>query len=220
MITPRERVLGRIADHLCERRPGHPLRVAVDGITASGKTTLARELTAAVASMGRPAAHLTMDGFHNPRVVRHRLGRDSADGYYTDAYDFTSFERLVLEPLGPGGDRKYRERIIDLRSDTPLSEPPVEAPEDMILIVDGSFLQRELTWDEVVFVDTPFEVARDRGTRRDTELLGGLEQAGRAFDQRYHAAGRRYLTEVGPADRATVVLGNADVANPVLIRIG
>ena len=211
-------MLGRIADHLVAL--GRPLRVAVDGITASGKTTLARELTAAVAARGRSAAHLSMDGFHNPRVVRHRQGRDSADGYYADAYDFTSFSRLVLEPLGPGGDRKYRERIIDLGSDTVLDEPPVVAPDDLILVVDGSFLQRDLEWDEVIFVDTPFEIARERGTRRDTELLGGLEQAERAFDQRYHAASRRYLDEVGPARKATVVLGNADVANPVLRRIG
>jgi uridine kinase len=220
MITSRGRVLGRIADHLAARFPGHPLRVAVDGITASGKTTLARELTACLIDRGRAAAHLSMDGFHNPRAVRHRQGRDSADGYYADAYDFASFSRLVLEPLGPGGDRKYRQLIIDLASDTPIDEPPVEAPEDLVLVVDGSFLQRDLEWDEVVFVDTPFEVARDRGTRRDTELLGGLEQAERAFDQRYHAASRRYLEEVGPAGRASVVLGNADVANPVLRRIG
>jgi uridine kinase len=218
MITPRDRVLGRIADHLVAALPGHPLRVAVDGITAAGKTTLARELAAAVSARGRAAAHLSMDGFHHPRAIRHRQGRDSADGYYADAYDFASFQRLVLDPLGPGGDRKYRERIIDLASDTPIDEPPVEAPE--VLVVDGSFLQRELTWDEVVFVDTPFEVARDRGTRRDTELLGGLEQAQRAFDQRYHAASRRYLDEVRPAASATVVVGNADVANPVLRRIG
>jgi uridine kinase len=220
MITLRDRVLGRIADHLAQRRAGHPLRVAVDGITASGKTTLARELTAAVAARGRSAAQLSMDGFHHPRAVRHRLGRDSAEGYYLDAYDFASFSRLVLEPLGPGGDRKYRERIIDLHSDTPISEPPVLAPDDLVLVVDGSFLQRELEWDEVVFVDTPFEVARDRGTRRDAELLGGSEQARRAFDQRYHAACRRYLDEVGPAALASVVLGNEDVANPVLRRIG
>ncbi|WP_188136009.1 gamma-glutamylcyclotransferase [Lentzea indica] len=220
MIKARDRVLGRIADHLVSVRPGHPLRVAVDGITAAGKTTLARELAAAVVSRGRPAVHLSMDGFHNPRAVRHRMGRDSADGYYADAYDFVSFSRLVLEPLGPDGDRKYRQRIIDLPSDTPIDEPQVLAPEDLVLVVDGSFLQRELVWDEVVFVDTPFDVARDRGTRRDTELLGGLDQAQRAFDQRYHAASRRYLDEVGPAARASVVLGNSDVANPVLRRIG
>ncbi|WP_086666785.1 gamma-glutamylcyclotransferase [Lentzea kentuckyensis] len=218
MITSRDRVLGRIADHLVAL--GRPLRVAVDGITASGKTTLARELTAAVASRGRSAAHLSMDGFHNPRAIRHRQGRDSADGYYADAYDFAAFARLVLEPLGPGGDRKYRERIIDLHSDAAVDESPVIAPDDLVLVVDGSFLQRDLEWDEVVFVDTPFEIARARGTRRDTELLGGLEQAERAFDQRYHAASQRYLDEVGPAARASIVLGNADVANPVLRRIG
>ncbi|GGM72296.1 uridine kinase [Lentzea pudingi] len=218
VITSREQVLGRIADHLVGQ--GRPLRVAVDGITASGKTTLARELTASVAARGRSAAHLSMDGFHNPRAVRHRQGRDSADGYYLDAYDFAAFSRLVLEPLGPGGDRRYRERIIDLRSDTPIDEPPVQAPDDLVLVVDGSFLQRELEWDEVVFVDTPFAVARERGSRRDADLLGGLEKAQRAFDQRYHAASRRYLDEVGPADRASVVVGNEDVAHPVLRRIG
>ncbi|MDX8051127.1 gamma-glutamylcyclotransferase [Lentzea sp. BCCO 10_0798] len=218
MITPRERLLGRIADHLVGL--GRPLRVAVDGITASGKTTLARELTAAVTARGRSAAHLSMDGFHHPRAVRHRQGRDSADGYYLDAYDFGAFSRLVLEPLGPGGDRRYRERIIDLRSDTALDEPPITAPDDLVLVVDGSFLQRELKWDEVVFVDTPFEVALERGTRRDRELLGGLKQAQRAFGQRYHAASRRYLDEVGPAERASVVVGNEDVAHPVLRRIG
>jgi uridine kinase len=222
MITasPRDRVLGRIADHLASVRPGRPVRVAVDGITAAGKTTLARELTAAVVSRGRPAAHLSMDGFHHPRAIRHRQGRDSADGYYADAYDFASFSRLVLEPLGPGGSRRYRQRIIDLASDTAIDEPPVLGAEDLVLIVDGSFLQRDLTWDEVVFVDTPFEVAHERGTRRDTSLLGGLDQARRAFEQRYHAASRRYLDEVGPADRASVVVGNSDIANPVLRRIG
>lgn len=218
MITSREQVLGRIADHLVGQ--GRPLRVAVDGITASGKTTLARELTALVAARGRSAAHLSMDGFHHPRAIRHRLGRSSAEGYYLDAYDFAAFSRLVLEPLGPGGDRRYRERIIDLRSDTPIDEPPVPAPDDLVLVVDGSFLQRELEWDEVVFVDTPFAVARERGSRRDAELLGGLEKAQQAFDQRYHAASRRYLEEVGPAERASIVVGNEDVERPVLRRIG
>lgn len=216
----RERVIARIADHLTSSGPDGPLRVAVDGITAAGKTTLARELAAAVASRGRPAAHLSMDGFHHPRAVRHRQGRESADGYYLDAYDFPSFRRLVLDPLGPGGDRRYRERIIDLRADTPIDQPPVLAAPNLVLVVDGSFLQRDLTWDEVVFVDTGFAVARTRGSARDATLLGGLAEAERAFDQRYHAASRRYLAEVSPASKATVVVGNDDVTQPVLRRIG
>jgi uridine kinase len=216
------RVLGRIADHLVARRTTHPLRVAVDGVTAAGKTTLARELVAAVAARGRAAIHLSMDGFHHPRAHRHRRGRDSAAGYYADAYDFPAFARTVLDPLGPGGDRRYRTRIIDLVSDTAVDEPPVTAAEDAVLIVDGSFLQRDLAgrWDEVVFADTALDVAHSRGTRRDADAFGGIEQAARAYEQRYHAASRRYLDEVDPRAGATIVVGNDDIARPVLHRIG
>jgi len=213
-------VLGRVADHLIARQVGHPLRVAVDGITAAGKTTLARELAAAVAARGRPAAHLSMDGFHHPRVHRHRQGRDSATGYYEDAYDFPTFTRTVLTPLGPGGDRRYRRRIIDLAADIPVDEPPVTATEDTVLVVDGSFLQRDLTWDEAVFVDTAFAVARDRGTRRDADAFGGITAAESAYDVCYHAASCCYLTEVDPAANATIVIGNDDPAHPELRRIG
>jgi uridine kinase len=218
----RDRVIGRIADHLVARRPGHPLRVAVDGVTAAGKTTLAREVAAAVTARGRPAIHLSMDGFHHRRAHRHRLGRDSATGYYQDAYDFTTFARTVLVPLGPGGDRAYRTRIIDLASDTPLEEPTTIAPADAVLVVDGSFLQRDLAhlWDEVVFADTSLAVARDRGTRRDADAFGGIEAAVQAYDNRYHAASRTYVAEVDPATRATVVVGNDDLERPVLRRIG
>lgn len=219
----REHVIGRIADYLTTRQPGHPLRVAVDGITASGKTTLARALATAVAEHGRRAVHLSMDGFHHPRAHRHRQGRDSAIGYYQDAYDFPAFARSVLVPLGPGGDHRYRSRIIDLASDEKIDEPSVTAPADAVLVVDGSFLQRhELAglWDEVVFADTSFPLARQRGTRRDTKLFGNLAQAEQAFDNRYHAACRRYLAEVDPASHATIVVGNDDFDHPVLRRIG
>lgn len=220
MGAARDRVLGRIADHLAARLVGHPLRVAVDGITAAGKTTLAGELADAVAARGRPAVHLSMDGFHHPRAHRHRQGRGSATGYYEDAYDFPAFARTVLEPLGPGGDRRYRARIIDLAADTPVDDQPRTAAEDTVLVVDGSFLQRDLgaLWDEVVFVDTAFDLARDRGTHRDAAAFGGVEQAGRAYDERYHAASRRYVTEVGPMTRATIVVGNDECL--VLRRVG
>ncbi|MGW7459931.1 hypothetical protein [Streptomyces sp. NPDC054797] len=219
----RDQVIGRIADHLAARDPGHPLRVAVDGITAAGKTTLARALASAVAGRGRPAIHLSMDGFHHPRAHRHRQGRDSAVGYYQDAYDLPAFARTVLTPMGPGGDRRYRGRIIDLASDRQIDEPPATAPAQAVLIVDGSFLQRsELAhlWDEVVFADTSFPVARRRGTTRDAALFGGLEQAENAFDHRYHAACRQYLAEADPATRASIVIGNDDVDHPELRRIG
>ena len=133
------------------------MRVAVDGITAAGKTTLANELAEAVTQRGRVAVRLSMDGYHHRRAHRYRQGRDSGDGYYEDAYNFPDSTRLVLIPLGPGGSREYRQHIIDLASDEPIDEPPIRTPSNAILIVDGSFLQRpELRphWDVAVFVHT------------------------------------------------------------------
>jgi hypothetical protein len=164
-----------------------------------------------------------MDDFHHRRAHRYRQGRDSAVGYYRDAYDVDALARLVLVPLGPGGDGRYAGRVLDLHSDTPVDEPPIDAPDDAVLIVDGTFLQRaELfgLWDEMIFVDTSFSVARDRATRRDAEIFGGVDQTARAVDTRYHAAARLYLDEIDPAERATIVIGNDHVEHPVLRRIG
>jgi uridine kinase len=222
-VSTRSRVIARIADHLAALDPAHTLRVAVDGITAAGKTTLAAELTAAVAAAGRPAVHLSMDGFHHPRAHRYRQGRDSAVGYYEDAYDVTAFAREVLLPLGPGGDGAYRSRVLDLATDETVDEPRVPAPAGGVLVVDGSFLQhRELAglWDEVVFVDTGFAVARERGALRDADQFGGPGAALLAYDRRYHAACRLYLDGVDPAGRAGTVVGNDDVTAPVLRRLG
>jgi uridine kinase len=219
----RPKIVERVADHLVAQRVGHTLRVGVDGISAAGKSTFALELVAAVRARGRPAIHLSMDDFHHERAHRYRQGRDSAVGYYHDAYDFDALAKLVLFPLGPGGDGRYTARVLDLQNDTAFDEPPIDAPEHGVLIVDGTFLQRaELAglWDETVFVDTSFSVARDRAIRRDAEIFGGVDQAARAVDNRYHAAARLYLDEFDPAEQATIVLGNDHVEHPVLCRIG
>jgi len=219
----RAKVVGRVADHLVARRPGHPLRVAVDGVTAAGKTTLADELAAALRDRGRPAVRLSMDGYHHRRAHRYRQGRSSAIGYYQDAYHLTRFADLVLTPLGPGGNGRYVPAILDLASDEPLQPEPVVVTPETALVVDGTFLQRrELAgrWDEVVFVDTDLDQARARGVARDRDLLGGALAADAAYTDRYHAACRIYLDEVRPAAQASILIDNNFLDQPVLRRIG
>ncbi|WP_037149060.1 hypothetical protein [Rhodococcoides fascians] len=192
---------------------GHPLRVAIDGVTASGKSTCARWLVNAIAAQGRPAIHVTMDGFHHRREHRYRQGRASAAGYYRDAYDFGALCTYVLIPLGPNGSGEIRRRIIDLATDEPVDDPLEPVPSDAIVVVDGTFLHRPPLpdyWDYTVFIDTPMDVARARGVVRDANALGGEAAAGMAFDQRYHAACRIYLDEVEPRARATRVLPSID----------
>ena len=211
-----------MADLLVAIPVAHPTRVAVDGITASGKTTFADDVAEAVRARGRTCLHVTMDGFHNPRAVRYRQGRESAAGYYEDAYDFAALRRVLLDPLGPGGDRAFRVGILDLANDVPLDLPAVVAAPDLVLVVDGSFLQRpELgdAWDAVVFLQCGFAIARARGAARDADLLGSVEAADRLFDIRYHAAGRRYVDEVDPERAADIVVAHDDPLRPEIRRV-
>jgi uridine kinase len=209
-----------VAAIICASPLPHPVRVAVDGISAAGKSTFAAELTDALAARRRPTVHLTLDGYHHPRDHRYRRGRHSAVGYYDDAFDFAAFARHVLVPLGPGGDRRYRMRVHDLESDEQVDEPALEAPVDAVVVVDGSFLQRpELAphWDWRIFVNTSPAVARARGLRRDAAALGGRRKAETLYDTRYHAAADLYRRAVSPEEHADLVLDNDDLAHPVLV---
>lgn len=217
-VNQRTEVLRGLAESLIARQGDHPLRVAIDGITASGKTTLGNELTSAIAERGHPVIRIRMDDFHHRREHRYRQGKDSARGYYDDAYDFDALNQHVLKPLGPNGDRAFRRRIIDLASDTPVSEPAELATLGSILVVDGSFMQRRHreNWDVVIFVNTSFDEALRRGSVRDAEQFGGRAEAQQRYADRYHAASRMYIDEVDPAQTADFVIDNDDLSSPRL----
>jgi len=219
MSPSRNKSIEQLATAICSLKLDHPIRVAVDGTTASGKSTLARELTDAVTAKGRQAIHLSMDGYHHPRQHRRKKGPLSAEGYYEDAYDFPAFVANVLTPLGPNGDRRFRARIIDLATDQAINEPAILAPAHAVLIVDGSFLQRaELAdhWDYRIFVNTSFDVALARGLARDSTMLGGEKAARTAYQSRYHAAARLYISNRHPAETASVIVDNDDLDAPGL----
>jgi uridine kinase len=221
MSDTRRAAIETIAGDLAALDLGHPVRVAVDGITAVGKTTFADQLADAVLATGRPSARVTMDGFHHPRSTRYQQGRESPDGYYEDAYDFAALRRELLDPLGPGGALRYRTAIIDLAADVPVSAPSQPADPRLVLIVDGSFLQRpELDggWDCAIFLRSSFESARARGAARDADQLGSVAEAERIFTVRYHAAQRRYLAEADPEARADIVVEHDDPQQPSIIR--
>ena len=217
-MSERSEVVAELAAWLAAMRLGHPVRIAVDGITAAGKSTFAGEVADAIT--GRAGVHLSTDDYHHQRARRRRLGPLSGDGYYEDAYDLAAFRDQVLVPLGPGGDRRYRARHHDLDTDEILDDEPVTAGPDDVIVVDGSFLQRpELAphWDGVVWVDTTFDTALDRALVRDEKLFGGRAEVRESYELRYHAACRRYLAEVRPVESAAVVVVNDELAHPELI---
>lgn len=144
----------------------HPVRVAIDSIDTA---TVADELSALIRNRGRSAVRATIDGFHNPRRLRYRRGRNSPEGYYVGSFDYHAFQSMLLDPMGPGGSRDYRSAAFDYRTDFAIVQPLQRAPADAVLLVDGIFLQRsELArvWDLVIFVDVTFETAAARALER------------------------------------------------------
>lgn len=190
----------------------HPARIAVDGRTASGKTTFADALASVIERSGRHTIRASIDGFHHPKAVRHRRGRLSADGYYEDARDLAAVRKFLLDPLGPGGSRLYATGTFNLERDEPLRPDVRCAPDDAVLIADGTFLQRlELrsAWDFIIFLDVPEEEARRRGVKRDATALGGPDATSELYVRRYGPAFTRYKAECSPSENADVVIDNS-----------
>lgn len=227
MASTRSQVVGQLARLVAgraSRLPGQVFRVAVTGITASGKSTLAEELMQRLEGLGRSCIRLPVDGFHNARSVRYRLGRDSAEGYYRHAYNYDLLLSRVLVPLGPGGDRFYVDRVFDVETDTPIAARRIEAPAGCIAVFDASFLLRPEIRDHFdyrVFVQVSYEAARVRGVMRDSTALGGEKEAERLYRQRYHAAQQIYFSEANPLQFADALFINEHVEAPQLfIRAG
>lgn len=217
--SPRAAVLNDLAVMIAKLESTTPIRIAIDGRTASGKTTLANELADCLRAKRREVIRTSIDGFHRPKVERYARGRHSAEGYYYDARDLPAINALLLDPLGPGGDGWYRTASFDLHNDLPIEQDPQLAPAEAILIVDGTFLQRpELRggWDIAVFVETSEHVSEQRGIERDTQLLGGAEATRELYANRYRPAFDLYESLAAPAVSADAIFSNDSFEEPAL----
>ncbi|MFC9449800.1 hypothetical protein ACFTSE_27070 [Bacillus cereus] len=216
----RKKHMKEIVDHILKLNLTHPTRVGVSGITASGKTTFANEFAEEIKKRGLPVTRASIDDFHNPRVIRYAKGKESARGYYEDAHDYTAFKERLLKPLGPKGNLQYETISHDLKTDISVHNEPLLATQNMILIVDGTFLLKKDVahlFDYKIFVDTDFEIARKRGAKRETEAFGSYEEAEKMFLNRYHAACKMYIDEHNPKELADVLFENSKFDDPVVL---
>ncbi|WP_236029875.1 uridylate kinase [Paractinoplanes lichenicola] len=197
-------LLGHLAEAVAKAAGGHPTRVAVDGPPAAGKTTLADELAAVLRGQGREVIRATIDDFLVPRARRYRRGEYSAEGCYFDAHDHNALTRALLDPLGPGGDRRFRPTIDD-------HPPATTADHDAVLLFDGVFLLRpELVdrWELRIFVSTDFDKTVERAVLREQADVE------RRWRERYIPAQRLYYATARPLDHADIVVHNDEPGQP------
>ncbi|MEH7475251.1 uridine kinase [Priestia megaterium] len=213
----RGKLISELVDKILSLKASHPIRVGISGITASGKTTLANELAVELQTRKKNVTRTSIDHFHNPKCIRYRQGKESALGYYQDAHDYESFKQKLLIPLGPGGNLHYQTTSLELATDQYVKPDIQVASKDMILIVDGTFLfKKQLCdlYDFKIFVDTDFELARQRGAKREEQAFGSYEKSEEMFIKRYHAASKIYIDEHKPQFKADVVINNNNLNNP------
>ena len=213
----RSACLEQLAAAIAAVQRNHPTRVAIDGVDAAGKTTLADELIAPVAATGRQVIRASVDGFHHPRAARYSRGVDSAEGYFLDSFNYSALKLALLDPLGPGGDRRFRAAVFDYRIDQPLDLPIQTAAADAILLFDGVFLQcPELaqSWDFSIWVEAPFDLTVPRAVHRSPDE--DEFELRTKYRDRYVPGQKLYMNQCRPRESASVLVNNADFDNPDL----
>ncbi len=219
VVTPaRESLLGELAKDICSCGTQR-IRVAIDGYTATGKTTFGHELAAAIRHLGRPTARASLDDFKHPwsHSLKHGYDRLTGEGYYRNAYDIGSARDLLLTPAGAQGTGWVALCGHDPLTGTDHRGALVHLPMDAILIVDSAFAFRPEyndLWDYRIWLEVSPELALRRGIERDT-AEEGLEGATKLHRDRYHVAEAIYLREVPARRLANTAIDNSDYDSPL-----
>lgn len=215
--SPRKEILNKIAQAIGEIGLPHPVRVGIDGLSASGKTVLANELAGILQEQGKNVIRAGLDGFHNPPEIRHRQGPMSVRGYVQDSFDYVAVREKVLRPLGPGGNRKYVPEIFDHQKGEAQTVEPREATEDAILLFEGVMLLcKELIdfFDFRILVMCSVEVILERAKVRDLRHFGDMETLLEKYEQRFIPGQKEYLAENQPEQVADLIFLNDDPESP------
>jgi len=208
--------LETLVENILAIRNDRPLLVAIDGIDAAGKTTLAKELADKLRASGPPVIESSIDGFHNPRAIRYKRGSESPEGYYRDSFNTAALKILLLDPLKTG-DLRYKPKAFDYTIDRGIISTFMEADSGSILIFDGVFTHQPALreyWDYSIYLHINEEESIRRGVSRNP---GDEKEARRRYMVRYIAGQRLYNSEAEPKKHADIVIDNNDPENPAIL---
>lgn len=208
----RDEVLTQLADEYLHNYGRGRTVLAIDGRDGAGKTVFAEDLALVLRKRGRHVFHGSIDAFHRPRAERYARGR-TGETYYADAFDYSTFRRVLVEPFRLAGSAAFVLEAFDVRRDAPIEPKWTTAPDDAILIVDGVFLHRpELAglWNYSIWLEAPLGVTSARLAARD----GTDPDPAAEGNRRYVDGHERYVRAVDPSRAASVIVDNTEPDHP------
>jgi uridine kinase len=217
----RNAMITALANEIVSLCLDHPTRVAVDGRSAAGKTTLSDELAEAVRALGRGVLRASIDDFHYPGH-KYRSGKWTPRSYYDQGFDYISFGNFVLQPLGPGGSRRCRMAFWDAFYDKEVPKQWHRAGERDIAIIDGVFLLRpELAghWDYVIWLDIDNETMVNRAVERDVAWVGSTQVVEERYRRFWVPMHELYEQLTSAPSHAHAFVDNRVLQEPRLLRL-
>jgi pantothenate kinase len=200
-VTPDFAALLDRANRLAE--PGTRRILGITGAPGAGKSTLARQL---VAAMGERAVEVGMDGFHFAQRELNRLGRTERKGA-PDTFDALGYVALLRqlrtadEVVYAPEFRRDLEEPIGSAIPVPPAIPLVVTEGNYLLVNDGPWHNVRPLLDEVWFLAPP-----------ENERLARLIARHRAFGRtETQARERTYGSDQANADLITATRDRADL---------
>jgi hypothetical protein len=138
--TPRVLFLRQLVAAIRRDAPVGRVIVAVDGGRHDGG--FADDLAAVFREAGADTFRASLGDFHSSRAYRTRLGPETPESYYRDAYDYVALRRALLDPFRLGGSAGFQLAAFDAARDQPVEARWLTAGPDAVLVVDGEFLLR------------------------------------------------------------------------------
>ncbi len=221
MSNQRKIILDKLIERIYAIRKEGPTLVVIDGVDGAGKSYFAQALVEQLKMRERPVVGASVDYFHHPAVVRYKRGKDSAEGFYLDSYNYPVLKEYLLDPF-KAGNGTYKSQAYDCDNDCPLDSEPKEVEADHILVMEGIFLQRpELVdyWDLKVFLQIEFATSLARNIQRSQDInrIGSAEKIKVRYHQRYMPGQQLYFKEASPQTNADVLIDNNDFEQPFIL---
>jgi hypothetical protein len=187
-----ERLARRLADDILTGSGDGPARVIVDGPIWAG-VDLLDPLAHALELHGRESVVVQAGDFLRPASLRYEHGRLDAQAFADDWIDVEGLRRELLDPLGPGGSRRYLPSLWDAERDRATRAPYRTATDRTVVLLRGWLLLGRAFPAELTVHLALSAAARRRRVPPDV-----ADRELPAFD--------RYDATVRPAEAADVVV--------------